>query len=93
MGDKYTFRREFTDMYGKTKVVEHTFEGETLGEIMEEFLYFLNGCSFLYVKDLIWVKDNGQEEAILDWQADNLKTVSDVDDIINELNDRFDPIP
>jgi len=38
--DKYTFRREYTDLYGQTKTIEHTLEGETLDEIVEGFLYF-----------------------------------------------------
>ena len=68
MVDKYTFRREFTDLYGQKKIVEHTVEGETLDEIIESFLYFLNGCSFSYVKDLIFVKEDGQEVSIMDWE-------------------------
>jgi len=68
MVDKYTFRREFTDLYDQTKIVEHSVEGETLDEIIESFLYFLNGCSFSYVKDLIFVKEDGQEVSIMDWQ-------------------------
>ena len=69
MVDKYTFRREFTDLYGQIKTVEHTVEGETLDEIVESFLYFLNGCSFTYVKDMIFVKEDGQEVSVLDWDS------------------------
>ena len=88
MSDKYTFRREFTDMYGQTKTVEHTLEGETLDEIVEEFLYFLNGCSFMYVKDLIFVKEGGQEIAILDYQPENTEpqTAQDLDQLTLDLS-------
>jgi hypothetical protein len=71
MRDKFTFRREFTDMYGQTKVVEHTMEGDTLSQILEDFLYFLNGCSFSYVRDLIWVKEDGQEIQVVGYEPDN----------------------
>jgi hypothetical protein len=90
MKDKYTFRREYTDLYGQTKIVEHTMEGETLPEILEDFLYFLNGCSFTYVRDLIWVKEDGTEEALLDYQADQynlhrMAGINSAEDLENEL--------
>ena len=69
MNDKYTFRREYTDLYGQTKTVEHTIQAETLSEILEEFLYFMNGCSFSYLKDLIYVKEDGSEEPVIDWKT------------------------
>jgi hypothetical protein len=71
MVDKYTFRRDFTDLYGQTRTVEHTVEGETLDEIIESFMYFLNGCSFSYVKDLIFVKESGEEVSVMDWEHHN----------------------
>ena len=77
--DKYTFRREYTDMYGRTRVIEHKFESESLNEIVEDFLWFLNGCSFSYVKDLIYVTENG-EEAVLDYSYS--KSSSDSDTIV-----------
>lgn len=90
MKDKYTFRREFTDMYDQTKTVEHTIECDTLDEIFEEFLYFIKGCSFTYVKDLIWVKEGGQEVSVLDWDPDVYGggdgTIATVDDFQNELD-------
>ena len=85
MTDKYTFRREFTDMYGQTKTVEHTMEGETLPEILEDFLYFLNGCSFTYVKDLIFVKETGEEVGVIGWERD-LDDIETSDDLINEID-------
>jgi len=84
MGEKYTFRREFTDMYGKTRVIEHTLEPEGLGEVLEDFIYFLNGCSFLYVKDLIWVKENGQEESVLGYEP---RTVEELDDMTKQMEE------
>lgn len=94
MSDKYTFRRECTDRYGQKRIVEHTVEAESLPEVLEEFLYFLNGCSFFYVKDLIWVRDSGQEEAILDYQADlyqegTLKNVDDLEEELNEIENKL----
>ena len=86
MVDKYTFRREYTDLYGQTKTVEHTVEGETLDEIIESFLYFLNGCSFSYVKDLIFVKEDGQEVSVMDWDSDIYNKNETVDDLQNELD-------
>jgi len=87
--DKYTFRREYTDLYGQTKTIEHTLEGETLDEIVEGFLYFLNGCSFTYVKDLIFVKENGQEVAILDYESKNAdpQTAEDLDQLTLDLDE------
>jgi hypothetical protein len=85
MKDKYTFRREFTDMYEQITTVEHTVEGDTLDEIMESFLYFLNGCSYSYVKDLIFVKEDGQEISVTDWDFHNKDNNPDqitFDDII-----------
>ena len=93
MVDKYTFRREYTDMYCQTKTVEHTVEGETLDEIIESFLYFLNGCSFTYVKDLIFVKEDGQEVSVMDWDSDIYNKNETVDDLQSELDfleKRFD---
>jgi hypothetical protein len=90
--DKYTFRREYTDLYGQTKTVEHTIQGETLPEILEEFLYFLNGCSFTYLKDLIFVKENGQEVAILDYQSE-IQTSADLDELVKKIESRYDPMP
>ena len=90
--DKYTFRREYTDLYGQTKTVEHTIQGETLPEILEQFLYFLNGCSFTYLKDLIFVKENGQEVAILDYQSE-IQTSADLDELVKKIESRYDPMP
>ena len=93
MVDKYTFRREFTDMYEQTTTVEHTVEGDTLDEIMESFLYFLNGCSFSYVKDLIFVKEDGTEVSVTDWDSDIYDENETVDDLQSELDfleKRFD---
>ena len=93
MVDKYTFRREYTDPYGQTKTIEHTMQGETLDEILGDFLYFLNGCSFTYVKDLIFVKDDGQEVSVMDWDSDIYDKNETVDDLQNQLDfleKRFD---
>jgi len=89
MVDKYTFRREFTDLHGQTSTVEHTVEAETLDEIMMTFLYFLNGCSFAYVKDLIWVKESGEEISVTDWEFHNQEpqTAEDLDQLTLELQD------
>ena len=89
MNDKYTFRREYTDLYGQTKTVEHTVEGETLDEIIESFLYFLNGCSFSYVKDLIFVKEDGQEVSVMDWEYHNKEpqTAEDLDQMTLDLQE------
>ena len=86
MVDKYTFRREYTDLYGQTKTVEHTVEGETLDEIIESFLYFLNGCSFSYVKDMIFVKEDGQEVSVMDWDSSIYNKNETVDDLQSELD-------
>ena len=86
MVDKYTFRREFTALYGQTKTVEHTIECDTLDEILEDFLYFLNGCSFTYVKDLIFVKEDGQEVSVMDWDSDIYNKNETVDDLQSELD-------
>lgn len=91
MSDKYTFRREFTDMYGQTKTVEHTMEGETLTEILEDFLYFLNGCSFTYVKDLIFVKENGTEISVMDYELPS--TAGEFDQITLDLSNKYDVLP
>ena len=88
MKDKYTFRREFTDMYEQTTTVEHTVEGDTLDEIMESFLYFLNGCSFTYVKDIIFVKESGEEVSVTDWEHHKEpQTVEDLDQMSLELEE------
>ena len=90
MVDKYTFRREFTDVYGQTKTVEHTIQCDTLNEILEDFLYFLNGCSFTYVKDLIYVKEDGSEEAVIDWKTYDIEEVvylqSELDFLETKIN-------
>lgn len=89
MKDKYTFRREVTDFYGQTSVVEHTVEGETLDEVVESFLYFLNGCSYSYVKDLIFVKEDGSEQGVTDWDSSiyEPQTAEDLDQLTLELQD------
>jgi hypothetical protein len=99
--DKYTFRRETTDLYGQIKTSEHTIEAETLDEIVEEFLYFLNGCSFSYVKDIIFVKSNGTEVSVMGecYDEPNLHAmagITSVEDFENQLIDlekKFDPMP
>jgi len=89
MVDKYTFRREYTDLYGQTSTVEHTVEGETLDEIMMSFLYFLNGCSYSYVKDLIFVKESGEEVSATDWEYHNQEpqTAEDLDQMTLDLEE------
>ena len=89
MVDRYTFRREFTDMYGQTKTVEHTMEGETLPEILKDFLYFLNGCSFSYVKDLVYVKEDGSEEAVIDWKTYDIEEVVDLQSELDFLETKI----
>ena len=86
MKDKYTFRREYTDMYGQVSTVEHTVEAETLDEIMMSFLYFLNGCSFSYVKDLIFVKEDGTEVSVTDWDSSIYNNIDTVEDLQSELD-------
>lgn len=90
MVDKYTFKREFTDLYGQTKIVEHTVEGETLDELLESFLYFLNGCSFSYVKDLIFVKEDGQEVSVMDWDSSIYSSVQGGGDMTIDTVDDLD---
>ena len=90
MVDKYTFRREYTDLHDQTRTVEHTVEGETLDEIIESFMYFLNGCSFSYVKDLIFVKESGEEVSVTDWEfhnRDNESSQITFDDIMVNSTD------
>ena len=89
MVDKYTFRREFTDVYGQTKTVEHTIQCDTLNEILEDFLYFLNGCSFTYVKDLIYVKEDGSEEAVIDWKTYDIEEVVDLQSELDFLETKI----
>lgn len=86
MKDKYTFRREYTDMYEQVSTVEHTVEAETLNEIMMSFLYFLNGCSFSYVKDLIFVKEDGTEVSVTDWDSSIYNKIDTVEDLQSELD-------
>jgi len=94
MVEKYTFRREYTDFHGQTSTVEHTVEAETLDEIMMSFLYFLNGCSFSYVKDLIFVKDDGTEVSVTDWDSsiynDNIDTIEDLQSELDFLEAKTD---
>ena len=89
MVDKYTFRREFTDMYGQTSTVEHMVEGNTLDEIMMSFLYFLNGCSYSYVKDLIFVKEGGEEVSVTDWDPSiyGPKNAEELDQMTRDLQE------
>ena len=89
MKDKYTFRRECADLYGQTSTVEHTVEGETLDEVMMSFFYFLQGCSFSYVKDLIFVKESGEEISVTDWEFHNKEpeTAEELDQMSLELQE------
>lgn len=92
MKDKYTFRREFTDMYGQVSTVEHTVEAETLDELVMTFLYFLNGCSYCYVKDMIYVKEDGQEISVTDWDSSiygngTPETAEDLDQMTLDLQE------
>jgi hypothetical protein len=80
MTDKYTFRREYKDYYGQLKTIEHSIEGETLDEILEAFLYFLNGCSFSYVKDIIWVREDGTEVPVIGY-LDTLPLPDDIENV------------
>ena len=93
INDTYTFRREYTDLYGQTKTVEVTTQGETLPEILEDFVYFLNGCSFTYVKDIIFVKESGEEVSVLDYEQpdeDEPTTVTELSEAIERLSDIVD---
>jgi hypothetical protein len=54
-------------------------------EILEDFLYFLNGCSFTYVKDLIFVKETGEEVGVIEWEQD-IRDTETSDDLINEID-------
>ena len=89
MVDKYTFRREFTDMYGQVSTVEHTVDGETLDDVVMTFLYFLNGCSYSYVKDMIYVKEDGQEVSVTDWDPSiyQPRTAEDLDQMTLDLQE------
>ncbi len=90
MVDKYTFRREFTDMYDQTRTIEHTVNAETLPEILEDFLYFLNGCSFSYVKDLIYVTEDGSEESVMEWNTHEIETIEDLQTELDFLEAKKD---
>lgn len=74
---KYTFRRESSD----GKIIEVKFEADFLGEIVDEFRYFLNGCSFSYVKDIEWIDYKTYDDDIQD--SDDLKR------IVNDLHEQW----
>ena len=91
MREKYTIKREMTTYDGITKTVEHTFEAVTLDEVLENVLYFLNGCSFSYLKDLIYVKEDGTEHPVLDWKTypseeESKQLTMFLDDLFNSKN-------
>lgn len=48
MQNKYTFTQEYTDDYGQTSKVEHTFYSDTHDEIAERFNEFLRGAGFIF---------------------------------------------
>lgn len=48
MQNKYTFTQEYTDEYGQTSKVEHTFYSDTHMEIAERFNEFLRGTGFIF---------------------------------------------
>lgn len=70
MRDIYTFKREF-ELNGYQKTIEHKVTSENLSELLEEFIYFLNGCSYSYIKDLIFVKEDGTEISVFDFVQEN----------------------
>jgi hypothetical protein len=79
VSEKYTFTRKSKDLYGQTKKVTHKVEAETLPEILEEMLYFLNGCSFTWLKDLIIVKEDGTEVPVVGY-------TERIEELADELN-------
>jgi hypothetical protein len=48
MQSKYTFTQEYTDEYGQTAKVEHTFYADTHDEVAARFNEFLRGCGFIF---------------------------------------------
>lgn len=62
--NKYTFTQEYTDEYGQTSKVEHTFYADTHLEIAERFNDFLRGAGFIFSENTSYqlVTDNYEEE-------------------------------
>lgn len=68
-GERYTFIRETKDLHGNVKTVTHQFDSSGMAdEVLTEFLYFMQGCSYTWLRDLIMVKEGGQEVSITDYQ-------------------------
>lgn len=84
--DKYTFTRTSSD--GRT--VTHTIQADQLDEILEQFIYFMKGCSFTYLEDLIYVKSNGKEHSVLGFESDTVETFNDM---VDRLTQRYDTLP
>jgi hypothetical protein len=82
--DKYTFTRTSDD--GRT--VSHTVQTDQLDEILEQFIYFLKGCSFTYVEDLIYVKSNGKEHSV--FGSDTQETFTEM---VDRIVQRYDTLP
>lgn len=58
--EEYKLERTIIDSNGKVENrVTHTFNGESLPEILDQLTYFLKGCSFTYVKELNYL---GEED-------------------------------
>lgn len=76
---KFTLKRESVD--GST--IEYTFEADYLPEVLENFKFFLNGCSYTYIKDLNY------ENEFDKWHEDYMDSDSLVDGI-DTLEQRID---
>lgn len=70
MSNKYTFTQEYTDEYGQTSKVEHTFYADTHDEIAERFNEFLRGCGFYFEQFESYQLVGDQTEAV--WTTTDL---------------------
>ena len=84
--DKYSFTRTSDD--GRT--VTHTIQTDQLDEILEQFIYFLKGCSFTYLEDLIYLKSNGRVHSVLGIEDDSVETFTEM---VDRLTERCDTLP
>jgi hypothetical protein len=56
--EEYTLQRVAYEDGEVTSTVEHTFTSDELTDILQNFTYFLMGCSFTYVKGLEYLSES-----------------------------------
>lgn len=86
MQNKYTFTQEYTDEYGQTSKVEHTFYADTHMEIAERFNEFLRGAGFIFSAGESYLLTNEHDDVV--WSTTDLGEA-----VLDEYEELYDEEP